>query len=38
MNNLQQHEGATRLLLWLVFKLRLGGDQRLKVSTLLQIA
>lgn len=38
MSNWQQHEGATRLLLWLLFKLRLGGDQRLKVRTLLQIA
>ncbi len=38
MNNWQQHEGAIRLLLWNLFKLRLGGDQRLKVSTLLEIA
>lgn len=38
MRNWQQHEGAVRLLLWLLFKLRLGGDQRLKVQTLLKIA
>ncbi|MEL6552039.1 MAG: helix-turn-helix domain-containing protein [Cyanobacteria bacterium J06621_11] len=38
MNNWQQHEGAIRLLLWNLFKLRLGGDQRVKVSTLLRTA
>lgn len=38
MSNWQQHEGAIRLLLWLLFKLRLGGDQRIKVQTLLKIA
>ncbi|MEL6778846.1 MAG: helix-turn-helix domain-containing protein [Cyanobacteria bacterium J06597_16] len=38
MNNWQQHEGAVRLLLWNLFKLRLGGDQRMKVSTLLRLA
>ena len=38
MSNWQQHKGAVRLLLWLLFKLRLGGDQRIKVSTLLRIA
>ncbi|MEO1132261.1 MAG: helix-turn-helix domain-containing protein [Cyanobacteria bacterium J06639_1] len=38
MSNWQQHEGAVRLLLWLLFKLRLGGDRRLKVRTLLRIA
>ncbi len=38
MRSWQQHEGAVRLLLWLIFKLRLGGDQRLKVQTLLKIA
>lgn len=37
MSNWQQHEGAIRLLLWLLFKLRLGGDQRLTVRTLLRI-
>ncbi|EKV00044.1 helix-turn-helix protein [Leptolyngbya sp. PCC 7375] len=38
MSNWQQHEGAVRLLLWLLFKLRLGGDHRLTVRTLLRIA
>jgi DNA-binding transcriptional regulator YiaG/Pyruvate/2-oxoacid:ferredoxin oxidoreductase delta subunit len=38
MSNWQQHEGAVRLLLWLLFKLRLGGDQRVTVRTLLRIA
>ncbi|MEM9162862.1 MAG: helix-turn-helix domain-containing protein [Cyanobacteria bacterium P01_F01_bin.4] len=38
MSNWQQHEGAIRLLLWLLFKLRLGGDHRLTVRTLLRIA
>ena len=38
MSNWQQHEGGVRLLLWLLFKLRLGGDHRLTVRTLLHIA
>lgn len=38
MSNWQQHEGAMRLLLWLLFKLRLGGDQRVTIRTLLRIA
>jgi DNA-binding transcriptional regulator YiaG/Pyruvate/2-oxoacid:ferredoxin oxidoreductase delta subunit len=38
MSNWQQHEGASRLLLWLVFKLRLGSDHRMTVRTLLRIA
>ncbi|MEM6255482.1 MAG: helix-turn-helix domain-containing protein [Cyanobacteria bacterium P01_D01_bin.156] len=38
MSNWQQHEGGVRLLLWLLFKLRLGGDHRLTVRTLLRIA
>ncbi len=38
MSNWQQHEGGIRLLLWLLFKLRLGGDHRLTVRTLLRIA
>ncbi|MEO1742603.1 MAG: hypothetical protein AAFR99_12450 [Cyanobacteria bacterium J06629_9] len=38
MSNWQQHEGAVKLLLWLVFKLRLGGEQRMTVRTLLRIA
>ncbi|MEO1095236.1 MAG: helix-turn-helix domain-containing protein [Cyanobacteria bacterium J06638_28] len=38
MSNWQQHEGAVRLLLWLLFKLRLEGDHRMTVRTLLRIA
>lgn len=38
MSKWQQHEGAMRLLLWLLFKLRLGGDHRMTVRTLLRIA
>ncbi|MGD1952869.1 MAG: hypothetical protein ACFB14_24975 [Leptolyngbyaceae cyanobacterium] len=38
MSNWQQHEGAVRILLWLLFKLRLGGDHRLTIRTLLKIA
>ncbi|MBE9059850.1 helix-turn-helix domain-containing protein [cf. Phormidesmis sp. LEGE 11477] len=38
MSSWQQHEGAVRLLLWLLFKLRLGGDHRLTVRTLLRVA
>ncbi len=38
MGHWQQHEGAMRLLLWLVFKLRLGQNHRMTVRTLLRIA
>jgi len=38
MSHWQQHEGAIRLLLWLLFKLRLGGDQRVTLRTLMRIA
>ncbi len=38
MSRWQQHEGAVRLLLWLVFKLRLGSDHRMTVRTLLRLA
>ncbi len=38
LSNWQQHEGAIRLMLWLLFKLRLGGDHRMTVRTLLRIA
>lgn len=38
MSNWQQHEGSVRILLWLLFKLRLGSDHRLTVRTLLRIA
>lgn len=38
MSHWQQHEGAVRLLVWLLFKLRLRGDHRMTVRTLLRIA
>jgi DNA-binding transcriptional regulator YiaG len=34
----QQHEGAARLMLWLLFKTRMGTEQRITVSTLMRIA
>lgn len=34
----QQHEGAARLLLWLLFKLKIGKEQRLMVPTLMRVA
>ncbi len=34
----QQHEGAARIMLWLLFKVRLGKDQRILVPTLMRIA
>lgn len=34
----QQHEGAARMMLWLLFKTRLGKDQRILVPTLMRIA
>ncbi len=34
----QQHEGACRLLLWLLFKTKMGGEQRLTIPTLMRIA
>ncbi|KAM3095636.1 helix-turn-helix domain-containing protein [Phormidesmis sp. 146-12] len=34
----QQHEGACRMLLWLLFKTKMGSEQRLTVPTLLRIA
>jgi DNA-binding transcriptional regulator YiaG len=33
----QQHEGAARMLLWLLFKLRIGSEQRITVPTLLRV-
>jgi DNA-binding transcriptional regulator YiaG/Pyruvate/2-oxoacid:ferredoxin oxidoreductase delta subunit len=33
----QQHDGAARMLLWLLFKLRIGSEQRITVPTLLRI-
>ncbi|NJL89555.1 MAG: 4Fe-4S binding protein [Coleofasciculaceae cyanobacterium SM2_1_6] len=34
----QQHEGACRLLLWLLFKTKMGQEQRLTILTLMRIA
>lgn len=34
----QQHEGACRMLLWLLFKTKMGNEQRLTVPTLMRIA
>lgn len=34
----QQHEGAARMLLWLLFKVRIGKDQRIMVPTLMRVA
>jgi DNA-binding transcriptional regulator YiaG len=34
----QQHEGAARMMLWLLFKVRLGKEQRITVPTLMRIA
>ncbi|MEB3180159.1 MAG: helix-turn-helix domain-containing protein [Nostocaceae cyanobacterium] len=34
----QQHEGAARMMLWLLFKTKMGQQQRLTVPTLLRIA
>lgn len=34
----QQHEGAARMLLWLLFKLKMGRDQRLTLPTLMRVA
>lgn len=34
----QQHEGAVRLMLWLLFKTRLGPQQHLRLSTLMAVA
>ena len=34
----QQHEGAARIMLWLLFKTRLGEEQRLTVRTLMRVA
>jgi DNA-binding transcriptional regulator YiaG len=33
----QQHEGAARMLLWLLFKTRIGREQRIMVPTLLRV-
>lgn len=34
----QQHEGVARIMLWLLFKTRMGAEQRVTVPTLLRIA
>ncbi|CCH67611.1 Ferredoxin [Richelia intracellularis HH01] len=34
----QQHEGTARLMLWLLFKVKMGKDQRIMVPTLMRIA
>jgi DNA-binding transcriptional regulator YiaG len=34
----QQHEGSARMMLWLLFKMRLGREQRITVPTLMRIA
>jgi DNA-binding transcriptional regulator YiaG len=34
----QQHEGAVRMILWLLFKTKMGKDQRITVQTLMRIA
>ena len=38
MGHWQHHEGAVRMLLWLFFKIRLGRQQPLAVSTLMKVA
>jgi DNA-binding transcriptional regulator YiaG len=34
----QQHEGVARMMLWLLFKTRMGSEQRITVPTLMRIA
>ncbi|MGG6296384.1 helix-turn-helix domain-containing protein [Leptolyngbya sp. AN02str] len=34
----QQHEGAARIMLWLLFKTRMGQEQRVTVPTLMRVA
>ncbi|MFP5272172.1 helix-turn-helix domain-containing protein [Coleofasciculus sp.] len=38
MSNWQHHEGATRMMLWLLFKTRIGKRQRITVPTLMRVA
>jgi DNA-binding transcriptional regulator YiaG len=38
MSNWQQHEGAVRMMLWLLFKTKIGKEQRITVQTLLRVA
>jgi DNA-binding transcriptional regulator YiaG len=34
----QQHEGAARMMLWLLFKTKMGSEQRITIPTLMRIA
>jgi DNA-binding transcriptional regulator YiaG len=34
----QQHEGAARMMMWLLFKTKMGNEQRLTIPTLMRIA
>jgi len=34
----QQHEGAVRIMLWLLFKSKIGKEQRITTPTLMRIA
>lgn len=38
MSNWQHHEGAVRMMLWLVFKARMGRKQRITIPTLMRVA
>lgn len=38
MSNWQHHEGAVRMMMWLVFKTRLGRKQRITMPTLMRVA
>lgn len=38
MSSWQQHEGAIRMMLWLLFKTKMGREQRLTVPTLMRVA
>ncbi|MEB3356491.1 MAG: 4Fe-4S binding protein [Synechococcales bacterium] len=38
MSNWQQREGAARMMLWLLFKTRMGEEQRITVQTLMRVA
>lgn len=34
----QQHEGAARMMLWLLFKMKMGREQRITIPTLMRVA
>ncbi len=38
MSNWQQHEGAARMMLWLLFKTKMGREQRITIPTLMRVA